>query len=94
MKTILTVIVGIILIVIIGYWTKQASNKPIKASSRPATGRIAYADPNYVQNVYEAQERLKTQGFYHGKIDGKWGKLTDKAYCDWSAVQEFRRVEE
>ena len=44
-------------------------------------------DPNYVQNIGEAQKRLKEQGLYHGKIDYLWGPGTDKAYCDWCAIR-------
>lgn len=50
--------------------------------------RIVYIqDPNYVQNIYEAQGRLKEQGLYDGKVDGIWGSGTDKAYCDWCAIR-------
>ena len=51
---------------------------------------IKVVDPNYVQCPAEAQERLKTQGLYDGKIDNIWGKETDKAYCDWCAIQTFK----
>ena len=44
-------------------------------------------DPNYVQNIGEAQQRLKEQGLYHGKIDYIWGPLMDKAYCDYCAIE-------
>jgi len=46
-------------------------------------------DPNYVQNVGEAQERLREQGFYDGDIDYKWGPETERAYCNWCASQHF-----
>jgi len=52
---------------------------------------VYVTDPNYVQNVYEAQERLRQQGLYDGRIDGKWGGATDKAYCDWCAIQCFEK---
>ena len=48
---------------------------------------IYIQDPNYVQNIGEAQQRLKEQGLYHGKIDYLWGKETDRAYCDWCAIR-------
>ena len=45
----------------------------------------------YVQNIYEAQKRLKEQGFYKGKVDGKWGSLLqDRAYCDYCAVKAIK----
>lgn len=44
-------------------------------------------DPNYVQNIGEAQRRLKEQGLYDGKIDYLWGLATDKAYCDWCGIE-------
>ena len=65
------------------------SNRPRTATSSP----IVTHDPNYVQNPYEAQERLKEQGWYSGSIDGKWGPQTDKAYGHWCAVQAFKGYE-
>ena len=44
-------------------------------------------DPNYVQSPFEAQQILKDMGLYHGKIDGIWGKESDKAYCDYRAIR-------
>ena len=64
------------------------------ASLNMPTQIIYVQDPNYVQCPSEAQERLKAQGFYHGKIDGIWGEQSDRAFCDWCAVQEFRRWEQ
>lgn len=51
---------------------------------------IYIQDPNYVQPPCEAQRRLREQGLYDGKIDGIWGKQTDKAFYDWAAIQTFR----
>lgn len=65
-----------------------------EAHTEPAVETVYISDPNYVQNIYEAQERLKAQGLYKGRIDGKWGPLMDEAYCNWSAIQEFGRVEQ
>ena len=53
----------------------------------PVVKLVPVQDPNYVQNPYEAQERLRAQGLYDGRIDGIWGKKTDKAYCDWCAIR-------
>lgn len=50
---------------------------------------IYIQDPNYVQNIFEAQTRLKAQDLYSGKIDGIWGEGTDKAYCDYCAIREI-----
>ena len=44
-------------------------------------------DPNYVQSPYESQQILKNMGLYHGKIDGIWGKESDRAYCDYCAIR-------
>lgn len=93
MKLLQTLIIALMAVVIIGLWTERACNKPLRVSVRPQNGRTALPDPNYVQNPYEAQERLKAQGYYKGKIDGKWGAQTDQAYCDYCAVQEFKRYE-
>ena len=48
---------------------------------------IYIQDPNYVQPPCEAQRRLKEQGLYHGKIDNIWGPESDKAFCDYCAIQ-------
>lgn len=54
-----------------------------------AEPKIVYIeDPNYVQSPFEAQQILKDMGLYHGKIDGIWGKESDKAYCDYRAIRE------
>jgi len=50
---------------------------------------IYIQDPNYVQNIGDAQMRLKEQGLYHGKIDYIWGPLMDKAYEDYCAIREI-----
>ena len=47
---------------------------------------IYIQDPNYVQPPCEAQRRLKEQGLYHGKIDNIWGPESDKAFCDYCAI--------
>ena len=50
--------------------------------------KIVYVpDPNYVQNIGEAQRRLKAQGLYDGPIDYKWGVGTEKAYCNYMAIR-------
>jgi len=54
---------------------------------------VPVQDPNYVQGICEAQERLKAQRLYNGRIDGVWGKETEKAYCDWAAIQTFKEKE-
>lgn len=54
---------------------------------------IYIQDPNYVQPPCEAQRRLKEQGLYHGRIDNIWGPESDKAFCDWCAIEAFKEVE-
>jgi len=51
---------------------------------------IRIPDPNYVQNIGEAQRRLKAQGLYDGPIDYKWGAGTEKAYCDYCAIRSIK----
>jgi len=51
---------------------------------------IYIQDPNYVQNIGEAQMRLREQGLYSGKIDYIWGPIMDKAYCDYCAIREIK----
>ena len=50
---------------------------------------IYIQDPNYVQNIGEAQRRLKEQGLYHGKIDYLWGPMMDEAYGNYCAIREI-----
>jgi peptidoglycan hydrolase-like protein with peptidoglycan-binding domain len=33
--------------------------------------------------IKEIQEALKRKGYYHGKIDGKMNKRTEKALTQW-----------
>ena len=73
------------------YGVHTASNCPFKAVKTAQDGQSPTVDPNYVQNIYEAQKRLKEQGFYKGKVDGKWGSLLqDRAYCDYCAVKAIK----
>ena len=88
-KTFLVVLSGVAFCIFAG-WCRERANP---ASQRPVEARTPAQDTNYIQNIFEIQEKLKEQGFYKGKIDGKWGQLTDKAYCDWCATQEFKRYE-
>ncbi len=44
----------------------------------------------HIQNIYEIQQRLYEAGYYEGEIDGKWGQLTEQAYCDWCASGYFK----
>lgn len=46
-------------------------------------------DPNYIQSPFEAQERMKEQGFYNGKIDGIWGPESDRGFCNYMAKQSI-----
>ena len=86
LNTIGILAVGLLCIIAIAIYCQNAHLK-----ARPA--EIVYvADPNYVQNPYEAQERLKAQGYYNGEIDGRWGPETDRAYCDWCAVKAIKEA--
>ena len=60
-------------------------------TNRPEPQIIYIQDPNYVQNIGEAQRRLKEQGLYHGRIDYTWGPLMETAYCDYCAIREIER---
>ena len=80
--TIIFLLIGIPLVI----WSASLNRPTTKQQS-------VINDTNHIQNIFEIQEKLKEQGFYKGKIDGKWGPLTDKAYCDWCATQEFKRYE-
>ena len=75
-------IIGIGVFAIIGIATIY---KPYE----PVVKLVPVIDPNYVQCPAEAQERLKAQGLYDGKIDGIWGKETDRAYCDYMAIRSI-----
>ena len=55
-------------------------------TNRPEPQIIYIQDPNYVQPPCEAQRRLKEQGLYQGRIDNIWGPESDKAFCDYCAI--------
>ena len=40
-----------------------------------------------IHSPAESQQELKDAGWYHGKIDGDWGPLSDAAYCDYMAAR-------
>lgn len=78
LKAFFTFLVGLSFVVAVGVYC---------ANSTPT---IVYIhDPNYIQPPCEAQRRLKEQGFYEGRIDNIWGPESDRAFCNWCAVQEF-----
>lgn len=79
MGTIRILLVGIGFIVLVAMFCIIQTQKRIKI--------IRVPDPNYIQCPAEAQERLKAQDLYEGKIDGIWGEETDKAYCDYCAIR-------
>ncbi len=81
MSMVRVLLVGFGCVVLIGMYCIIQTQKQAKT--------IRVPDPNYVQNPYEAQERLKAQGLYYGKIDGIWGKETDRAYCDYMAIRSI-----
>ena len=58
-----------------------------KYEEEPTLTIIYIQDPNYVQNIGEAQRRLKEQGLYHGKIDYIWGPKMEKAYCNYCGIK-------
>lgn len=82
-RTIRCLLIGIGFIVLTAIYCQQA---------HICVETVVYVtDPNYVQNVYEAQERLRDQGLYDGRIDGIWGPLMDTAYGNWSAIRCFEK---
>ena len=66
----------------------------VKERREPRVILVPIQDPNYVQGVCEAQERLKVQNLYNGRIDGVWGKETERAFCNWCAIREFKGEEQ
>ena len=56
-------------------------------TNQPEPQIIYIQDPNYVQNIGEAQRRLKEQGLYHGRIDYLWGPMMDEAYGNYCAIR-------
>ena len=66
----------------------------VKERREPRVILVQVQDPNYVQGVCEAQERLKVQHLYNGRIDGVWGKETERAFCNWCAIREFEGEEQ
>ena len=56
-------------------------------TNRPEPQIVYIQDPCYVQNIGEAQRRLKEQGLYHGRIDYLWGPMMDEAYGNYCAIR-------
>ena len=74
----LTLLIIVFILLSVAYVKHLANQEP----------QIIYIqDPNYVQNIGEAQRRLKEQGLYHGRIDYTWGPLMETAYCDYCAIR-------
>ena len=86
MAMIRVLLVGFGCVVLIAMWCIIETKKQVKI--------IRIPDPNYVQNIGEAQRRLKAQGLYDGPIDYKWGPKMEKAYCDYCAIQTFKDYKE
>lgn len=82
---------GLVLLIMLSTLLSVIYIKHLAERREPIVKLVPIVDPNYVQNPYEAQERLKAQGLYDGKIDGLWGDKTDRAYCDYCAKREFER---
>ena len=77
-RTGLTLLIIVFILLSVAYVKHLADREP----------QIIYIqDPNYVQPPCEAQRRLKEQGLYHGRIDNIWGPESDKAYCNYCAIQ-------
>jgi len=72
---------GLLILLVTGF---VCENRELKYQLSQRQTRI------YVQNPCEAQQILKDAGYYHGRIDGIWGKETEKAYCNWAAAQYFK----
>lgn len=70
---------GLLIVLVIGL---TSENRQLKFDLATAQ--------TYVQNPCEMQQRLKDAGYYTGKIDGKIGPETEKAYCNWAAAQYFK----
>ena len=86
MSMVRTLLVGFGCVVLIAMYCIIQTQKQVKI--------IRVPDPSYVMNPFEAQERLKAQGLYDGKIDGIWGEKTDRAYCDYMAANSMRKYME
>lgn len=84
MATLRVLLVGLAFVVFTGIYCHQ--QQAIQDSKELAQG----GDTEYVQNVYEAQEKLAELGYHTGKIDGKWGPATDLAYANWCASRYFK----
>ena len=77
----LTLLIIVFILLSVAYVKHLADQEP----------QIIYIqDPNYVQNIGEAQRRLKEQGLYHGRIDYLWGPMMDEAYGNYCAIRAIK----
>lgn len=76
---ILVIVIGCLLILLAGKG---------KGVPEPVIKTVEVERP---MSIIETQQALKAEGFYKGKLDGKWGAQTERAYCDWAASREFER---
>jgi hypothetical protein len=59
--------------------------------------RLWYTQPIEVvievpMSIADTQRFLKAQNLYRGRIDSKWGPKTERAWCDYCAVQAIERM--
>ena len=82
MKTVRTILLGMAIIAAVGLYCHLSQLQ----APEPVVKEYL---TTHISNITEIQEQLRDAGYYNGEIDGKWGKLTDRAYCDWCAAQSF-----
>ena len=81
MSLVKIVMIGIIIILAVGMYCQSRQMSKVEP---------AIVTEPHISNITEIQEQLRDAGYYSGRIDGKWGKLTDRAYCNWCASKSFK----
>lgn len=89
MKTAFTTIIGILIVIVIGWYCQQAHTAP---QTPPET--LSASEP-VIMSIRELQQALNEKGHsrYKCEIDGRMGKETLRAWsnyiCDRQAKKEF-----
>jgi len=85
MRTILNIAIFIVAVFGFGLAVGYKANKKV------ITVEVEIVKP---MSIGQTQEILKELGHYKGRIDGIWGKETDKAFCSYSAEECFKKIGE
>lgn len=87
-----------------GYWLSYQA-RPDEVAERHIKAQQAYITEleGCIRNIGETQQQLIDAGFKDVVIDGEpnevtvdyiWGPITDKAYCNYKAIESIEKMSE